>query len=1191
MTNQRNYAVRRSDQYQGLIDIPVLLNDVSDTSPNYFVFSDIPDELTAGKNSIKIAGNPNTLVLNTEIAVETLDANGKTIFTEVNDYLDTGKRRVITINVYPDTTPGPVSITFVGIVNRYLDDKGNWVPVSKTWQRKYNIRWTKTLYCSPTKRNTTEILFKKLPSIRVREVYRVDNISSLIPGAAVEQTPDPLIRFSNSTATQLPAAQVIAIEEEQPIIRVIEDPEGTRFADDLLDDLPGDFTPIYQNPEGTDPAVPSSRLPAEINDTIVYNDEVPLSVVTTQTPTGNSGRGSYLEVPQSEDTFSSPSHELFALEKSPTLVITPSGSFEFTLEMEGGIIKILEPPVIIPTGYEASYTLRPYRTTIKKVLSATTVVMDNPYQFTVNQLGNASEYLYQPTTFENANFEISYSEDPTFTYSQAYKSHAYVEIGNIKPITGDVHKIKVYAKSHSTPYDFEYMGEQILETTNLLQDTASISSISNLGNFSTQNIVDTYWTASAEDGASAVTLETGSDVLLNGLNIVGTELTTGEWHLTTNEYKNIYYDDSSYQFVLDIYGESRNNVPAEMEIYMSGSAFFNNISILKAKVPSGKTTLYHQLVIPFRTNLIGYGQPKFVVRSGNWQIANIKLQPLHETGYAPSHTLFTVPVKTSWDSDVLDFKFEFLDYKENLAGKYLVQNNVNVQYGPAQFIQGFDNLVTGSLYLGNVIGEGIEMAGANSAYIRNIGYDGWTSASDATGGHGFMMWSGSIFPGGPDAYDGVGLELIGASGSLRFRTNPSVFEVIADQFFIGSYNTQFISGAQGSLEISSSDFWLKSDGTLIIGADAVIYGSLTVDSILVPTSGPPYSASITPDGRAVFSSGSISYWHFDEYNLFISSASMTPWKEYLLSFGKTRKRRLKSGKGSGESYLEGLGLYMDYLTGSEQLNFSNLSFGGLFLGKEQLYAGPDSASMVWYMETNTGSYVDESFFDMTIGGIYSITENAKTTKRDVSNFMTFGLDSTSSDAFITGSITLHKPTYFDTGSYFSGSIFLGTGSDYRPALAFIDDPDTGIYNAGPGSGMRYATDGSWEFWMAAGGTFHADGDMVGYSTTLPSDLRLKKNIEPVGDVMDRIMDLEPVSFEWKREDKEGRHYGFIAQDMEQIFPSVVKEIESPFFSIEEQFETYKTIQYDRLIPILTKAIIELKEEVDELKKSDKNLEN
>ena len=77
-----------------------------------------------------------------------------------------------------------------------------------------------------------------------------------------------------------------------------------------------------------------------------------------------------------------------------------------------------------------------------------------------------------------------------------------------------------------------------------------------------------------------------------------------------------------------------------------------------------------------------------------------------------------------------------------------------------------------------------------------------------------MIYSGSVLPNSGDNYAGVGLELVGASGSLKFRTKPSIFEVVADAFFVGSRTTQFISGSSGAVEISSSNFHLTPQGNV-----------------------------------------------------------------------------------------------------------------------------------------------------------------------------------------------------------------------------------------------------------------------------------------------------------------------------------------------------------------------------------------
>ena len=83
-----------------------------------------------------------------------------------------------------------------------------------------------------------------------------------------------------------------------------------------------------------------------------------------------------------------------------------------------------------------------------------------------------------------------------------------------------------------------------------------------------------------------------------------------------------------------------------------------------------------------------------------------------------------------------------------------------------------------------------------------------------------MIFSGSVSQSinTSQSYDGVGLEIVDAHGDtdrfLKFRTNPSEFTVQTDQFFFGKEG-QFISGSNGNIVISSSNFFLGGDKVLL----------------------------------------------------------------------------------------------------------------------------------------------------------------------------------------------------------------------------------------------------------------------------------------------------------------------------------------------------------------------------------------
>ena len=57
-----------------------------------------------------------------------------------------------------------------------------------------------------------------------------------------------------------------------------------------------------------------------------------------------------------------------------------------------------------------------------------------------------------------------------------------------------------------------------------------------------------------------------------------------------------------------------------------------------------------------------------------------------------------------------------------------------------------------------------------------------------------------------------------------------------------------------------------------------------------------------------------------------------------------------------------------------------------------------------------------------------------------------------------------------------------------------------------------------------------------------SDLALKKDIVALRDVLQKVLALQPVTWRWKGgEDSKTKQYGFIAQEVEQLFPDVIKD--------------------------------------------------
>ena len=101
------------------------------------------------------------------------------------------------------------------------------------------------------------------------------------------------------------------------------------------------------------------------------------------------------------------------------------------------------------------------------------------------------------------------------------------------------------------------------------------------------------------------------------------------------------------------------------------------------------------------------------------------------------------------------------------------------------------------------------------------------------------------------------------------------------------------------------------------------------------------------------------------------------------------------------------------------------------------------------------------------------------------------------------------------------------------------------------------------------------GDVVAASTAF-SDERLKENIKKIENPLKAIEQLNGVTYDWKANGKSS--VGVIAQDVQKVFPDLVKEVQ-PLEGDEKRL----TVNYDGLIGVLIEAVKELQKEVQTLK--------
>jgi hypothetical protein len=172
--------------------------------------------------------------------------------------------------------------------------------------------------------------------------------------------------------------------------------------------------------------------------------------------------------------------------------------------------------------------------------------------------------------------------------------------------------------------------------------------------------------------------------------------------------------------------------------------------------------------------------------------------------------------------------------------------------------------------------------------------------------------------------------------------------------------------------------------------------------------------------------------------------------------------------------------------------------------------------------------------------------------------------------------------YGKTGMY-GQSIGTGNGASVFGYIGNAADPDPNAFKYAVAaqvlSGLSFA------YAVAMFGTSFTTGPIM-----TMSDAQLKTEIRTTRDALERVKHLRPASYTYVQNTSyglpEGIQHGFIAQELEQEFPELVGDIVVPntldYDHIgTSETSTYRGINYEGLVPILTAAIQELNTTVEE----------
>jgi hypothetical protein len=187
---------------------------------------------------------------------------------------------------------------------------------------------------------------------------------------------------------------------------------------------------------------------------------------------------------------------------------------------------------------------------------------------------------------------------------------------------------------------------------------------------------------------------------------------------------------------------------------------------------------------------------------------------------------------------------------------------------------------------------------------------------------------------------------------------------------------------------------------------------------------------------------------------------------------------------------------------------------------------------------------------------------------DINEIVTSTLEVETTSTF-TGAITASGGISGNVSGNISGGTIAGTTGSFSSGISAT----TGTFSSnvsganGSFSSGISSTTGSFSSGISATtGSFSSNVTANDFNST--SDKRLKTNILPLNNALDKVKKLEGVSFKINNESK----IGVIAQDIQKVIPEVVNKKE----------DGYLSVSYGNIVGLLIEAIKEQQIKIDQL---------
>ena len=266
------------------------------------------------------------------------------------------------------------------------------------------------------------------------------------------------------------------------------------------------------------------------------------------------------------------------------------------------------------------------------------------------------------------------------------------------------------------------------------------------------------------------------------------------------------------------------------------------------------------------------------------------------------------------------------------------------------------------------------------------------------------------------------------------------------------------------------------------------------------------------------------------------------------------------------------------------------AYGATAMGTEGTASGENSTAMGYGTEASGPGSTAMGDNTTASGNISTAMGDNTNASGEVSTAM--GKNSTASGE---GSTAMGLRT--TAKSYFETAIG-SNNTDYTPVSTTSINAIDRLFVIGNGDPNGASSDA---LVMLKNGNTTFSGTVTATVVAPTSDVRLKRNIVPLKNSIEALMQLKPVSYEKKNSltstEYNIKENGFIAQELQKVMPTLVVE--------GTDKDKLLSVNYTAIIPVLTKAIQEqqsvisdqhneigdLKKELDELKKMMQQLLN